>query len=222
MCSVIYGHSLLQYTDIIHHKLTISKPFLISFYNQIALFLFLYKANRGRALLLKTQVLICQTFETFHCSIIHNSFMVQFKLQARYISSFLNSWWSKRQRFDIEISSHCLTKETMILIFWLQTFNQCEFVKNTNKQIVTSQLIWIYNFYDVSMLIHLFLRFIYTLYTLFIISTFNSMHQTCQGSYLYSKTPSQTTIKALWNTIICNSKGNENILLFCSTRRITK
>ena len=36
------------------------------------------------------------------------------------------------------------------------------------------------------------------------------MHQTCQGSYLYSKTGSQTTIKALWNTIICNSKGNEN------------
>ena len=36
------------------------------------------------------------------------------------------------------------------------------------------------------------------------------MHQTCQGSHLYSKTSSQTTIKALWNTIICNSKGNEN------------
>ena len=43
------------------------------------------------------------------------------------------------------------------------------------------------------------------------------MHQTCQGSYLYSKTGSQTTIKALWNTIICNSKGNENILLFWKT-----
>ena len=36
------------------------------------------------------------------------------------------------------------------------------------------------------------------------------MHQTCQGSHLYSKTSSQTTIKALWNTIICNSKGNGN------------
>ena len=43
------------------------------------------------------------------------------------------------------------------------------------------------------------------------------MHQTCQGSHLYSKTSSQTTIKALWNTIICNSKGNENILLFWRT-----
>ena len=83
MCWVIYGHSCVQYTDIIHHKLTISKPFLISFYNEIALFFFSYKPNSGNALLLKSQDLICQTFLNIS---IHNNSMSHFQLPAWFTS----------------------------------------------------------------------------------------------------------------------------------------